>query len=110
MTKVKEEMLYIEERIALVKIINDLRVAVSMLNRLSHGFPNRVPDIARFDSEAKSGMTVAPISLSKVESIQDYLKSIHKMSMESLDDFQEGTNDLSGLIDKVKNRKSGGGA
>ena len=111
MTKVKEEMLYIDERIALVGIINDLRVAVSMLNRLSHGFPNRVPDIARFDSEAKSGMTVDPISLSKVESLQDYLKSIHKMSMESLDDFQEGINVLTDLITAIKdNRKSGGGA
>ena len=91
---------YIEERVALKNIINELRVEVSMLNRLSHGFPNRVHNVDRLDS----------ISLSEVESIQDYLKSIYKMSMESLEVFQQGTNDLSDLVDEIKNRKSGGGA
>jgi hypothetical protein len=111
MTKVKEEMLYIEERIALNNIINELQVAVDFLKRVNNGFSYRVFNIARLDSEAKSGMTIDSVSLSEAESLKVYLDSVYRLSTESLDDFQQGINGLSDLITAIKdNRKSGGGA
>ena len=110
MTKVKEEMLYIEERVALNNIINELQVAVDFLKRVNNGFSYRVFNIARLDSRVKSGMTIDEVSLSEAESLKEYLDSVLRHSMDSLDDFQQGINDLSDLIDEVKGRTSGGGA
>lgn len=101
MTEVKEEMLYIDERIVLKDIVNDLVLAVDIIQRLSKQLSYRVDNIQRLDS----------ISLDEVESIRDYLDSILRLSVESVDDFQQGADHLSDLIVAIKdNRKSGGGA
>ena len=101
MTEVKEEMLYIDERIVLKDIVNDLVLAVDIIQRLSKQLSYRVDNIQRLDS----------ISLDEVESIRDYLDSILRLSVESVDDFQQGADHLSDLVVAIKdNRKSGGGA
>ena len=89
MTKVKEEMLYIEERVALNNIINDMQVTVDFLKRVSNGFSYRVHNVVRLDERVKSGIAVDKLSLIEVESLQDYLKSVHNLTKESLDDFQK---------------------
>tara|TARA_X000000368_G_scaffold115502_2_gene90053 strand:- start:463 stop:789 length:327 start_codon:yes stop_codon:yes gene_type:complete len=108
MTKVKEEMLYIEERVALNNIINDMQVTVDFLKRVSNGFSYRVHNVVRLDERVKSGIAVDKLSLIEVESLQDYLKSVHNLTKESLDDFQKCINLVSNLVDEVKNRTSGG--
>ena len=101
MTEVKEEMLYIDERIVLKDIVNDLVLAVDVIKRLSKQLSYRVDNIQRLDS----------ISLDEVVSIRDYLDSILRLSVESVDDFQQGADHLSDLVVAIKdNRKSGGGA
>jgi len=101
MTEVKEEMLYIDERIVLKDIVNDLVLAVDIIQRLSKQLSYRVDNIQRLDA----------ISLDEVESIRDYLDSILRLSVESVDDFQQGADHLSDLVVAIKdNRKSGGGA
>ncbi len=101
MTEVKEEMLYIDERIVLKDIVNDLVLAVDVIKRLSKQLSYRVDNIQRLDA----------ISLDEVESIRDYLDSILRLSVESVDDFQQGADHLSDLVVAIKdNRKSGGGA
>jgi hypothetical protein len=101
MTEVKEEMLYIDERIVLKDIVNDLVLAVDIIQRLSKQLSYRVDNIQRLDS----------ISLDEVVSIRDYLDSILRLSVESVDDFQQGADHLSDLVVAIKdNRKSGGGA
>jgi len=104
MTKVKEEMLYIEERIALNNIINDMQMTVDFLKRVSNGFSYRVHNVVRLDEKVESGIAVDKLSLIEVESLQHYLKSVHDLSKDSLDDFQKSINLLSNLIDEVKNR------
>ena len=108
MTKVKEEMLYIEERVALNNIINDMQVTVDFHKRVSNGFSYRVHNVVRLDERVKSGIAVDKLSLIEVESLQDYLKSVHNLTKESLDDFQKCINLVSNLVDEVKNRTSGG--
>jgi hypothetical protein len=101
MTEVKEEMLYIDERIVLKDIVNDLVLAVDIIQRLSKQLSYRVDNIQRLDS----------ISLDEVVSIRDYLDSILRLSEESIGDFQQGADHLSDLVVAIKdNRKSGGGA
>ena len=101
MTEVKEEMLYIDELIVLKDIVNDLVLAVDIIQRLSKQLSYRVDNIQRLDA----------ISLDEVESIRDYLDSILRLSVESVDDFQQGADHLSDLVVAIKdNRKSGGGA
>jgi hypothetical protein len=101
MTKVKEEMLYIDERIVLKDIVNDLLLAVDVIKRVSRQLSIRVDRVTRLDA----------ISLDEVESIRDYLDSILRLSVESVDDFQQGADHLSDLVVAIKdNRKSGGGA
>ena len=101
MTEVKEEMLYIDERIVLKDIVNDLVLAVDVIKRLSKQLSYRVDNIQRLDS----------ISLDEVVSIRDYLDSILRLSVESVDDFQQGADHLSDFVVAMKdNRKSGGGA
>lgn len=101
MTKVKEEMLYIDERIVLKDIVNDLLLAVDVIKRVSRQLSIRVDRVTRLDA----------ISLDEVESIRDYLDSILRLSVESIDDFQQGAEHLSDLVVAIKdNRKSGGGA
>lgn len=108
MTKVKEEMLYIEERIALNNIINDMQMTVDFLKRVSNGFSYRVHNVVRLDERVKQGIAVDKLSLIEVESLQDYLKSVHDLTKDSLDDFQKSINLVSNLIDEVKERTSGG--
>ena len=108
MTKVKEEMLYIEERIALNNIINDMQMTVDFLKRVSNGFSYRVHNVVRLDEKVKQGIAVDKLSLIEVESLQDYLKSVHDLTKDSLDDFQKSINLVSNLIDEVKERTSGG--
>jgi|TARA_B100001093_G_scaffold517589_1_gene599588 hypothetical protein len=99
MTEVKEKMLYIDERIVLKDIVNDLVSAVDIIQRLSKQLSYRVDNVQRLDA----------ISLSEVESIRDYLDSILRLSVESIDDFQQGADHLSDLVVAIKdNRKSGG--
>lgn len=101
MTEVKEEMLYIDERIVLKDIVNDLVLAVDIIKRLSKQLSYRVDNIQRLDA----------ISLDEVESIRDYLDSILRLTEESVGDFQQGADHLSDLVVAIKdNRKSGGGA
>tara|TARA_B100000900_G_scaffold341871_1_gene305059 strand:- start:1039 stop:1344 length:306 start_codon:yes stop_codon:yes gene_type:complete len=101
MTEVKEEMLYIDERIVLKDIVNDLLLAVDVIKRTSRQLSIRVDSVTRLDA----------ISLDEVESIRDYLDSILRLSVESVDDFQQGADHLSDLVVAIKdNRKSGGGA
>ena len=101
MTEVKEEMLYIDERIVLKDIVNDLVLAVDIIQRLSKQLSYRVDNIQRLDS----------ISLDEVVSIRDYLDSILRLSEESISDFQQGADHLLDLVVAIKdNRKSGGGA
>ena len=71
MTEVKEEMLYIDERIVLKDIVNDLVLAVDIIQRLSKQLSYRVDNIQRLDA----------ISLDEVESIRDYLDSILRLSL-----------------------------
>ena len=71
MTEVKEEMLYIDERIVLKDIVNDLVLAVDIIQRLSKQLSYRVDNIQRLDS----------ISLDEVVSIRDYLDSILRLSL-----------------------------
>ena len=47
MTEVKEEMLYIDERIVLKDIVNDLVLAVDIIQRLSKQLSYRVDNIQR---------------------------------------------------------------
>ena len=108
MTKVKEEMLYIEEHIALNNIINDMQMTVDFLKRVSNGFSYRVHNVVRLDERVKQGIAVDKLSLIEVESLQDYLKSVHDLTKDSLDDFQKSINLVSNLIDEVKERTSGG--
>ena len=54
MTKLKEEMLYIEERIALNNIINDMQMTVDFLKRVSNGFSYRVDNVVRLDEKVES--------------------------------------------------------
>lgn len=108
MTKVKEEMLYIEERIALNNIINDMQMTVDFLKRVSNGFSYRVHNVVRLDERVKQGIAVDKLSLIEVESLQHYLKSVHDLTKDSLDDFQKHINLVSNLIDEVKDRTSGG--
>ena len=95
------DRLYIDERIVLKDIVNDLVLAVDIIQRLSKQLSYRVDNIQRLDS----------ISLDEVVSIRDYLDSILRLSEESIGDFQQGADHLSDLVVAIKdNRKSGGGA
>ena len=53
MEDLKQQMLYIEERIALNNIINDMQMTVDFLKRISNGFSSRVNNVVRLDEKVE---------------------------------------------------------
>ena len=81
-----------------------MQMTVDFLKRISNGFSSRVNNVVRLDEKVESGIAVDELGLIEVESLQHYLKSVHDLSKDSLDDFQKCINLVSNLIDEVKNR------